>query len=256
MLIFFASGASAQRDNSGGVYVGLQGGFGYGSYRDLGASPLTYHGLELLPGLKVGVERPMWRYEADLGLCGGGYGLRAGFASMHAYGGQLKLGFTALRKVWEKERWQLWAGASLDDRADIRYNSVLQNANVGFSNLVNLNLIGRAEMRLGNWVMHGQLAITPASLLLRPGFAYMDNFDHEISSPVADFAKQYRWYVAGMTIVATDLGATFLLKNGNHVGLAYRWHYLTSRATADDQTAPYRFEQANHALVVEMGFSL
>ncbi|MBQ2539292.1 MAG: hypothetical protein II555_04125 [Bacteroidales bacterium] len=255
-LLFFISLAQAQHDASQGIHIGIQGGIGYGLYRDIGASPLTYRGLELMPGLSVSVWQPLWRFETRLNLCGGGYGNRLGLNYMQAYGGQVRIDFQAMRKTVEMGRWQLWAGASLDDRADIRYNSTLGNSCVGASNFINLNLIGRAEMHLSHWVLHGQLAMTPLSLLLRPGFCYMDNYDHQINNPLSDFMKQYQWYWAGATIVATQLGATLLLQNGNRVALSYRWHYLTSRATADNVTAPYTFEQAGHAIVFELGFKL
>ena len=254
-LFFLLSEVAAQPISEQGVLIGLQGGVGYGLYRDLGASPLTYRGLELLPGIAVSVEKPMWRYKAQLGLSGGGYGLAVGFKYMQAYGGQVNVGFETMHKIAEYVPWQLWLGASVDDRADVRYNSVLGNSCVGSSNFFNLNLIGRTEVSVGNWMMHAQLALTPVSLLLRPGFAYMDNYDHEISNPLADYLKQYRWYISGATIAVTDLGATLRLKNGNRIGVSYRWHYMTSRATVGT-AAPYVFEQAGHALLFHMGFKL
>ncbi len=255
-LLFLFSEASAQQAKDRDIVLGIQGGVGYGLYRDFGASPLTYRGLELLPGIHVAVQKPLWRYETHLVLSAGGYGPQTGIAHLQAFGGQALVGFEAMRSLLEYGRWQLWAGASLDDRFDFRYNSALDNSSVGASNFINLNLIGRAEMRLGQWLLHGQLALSPVSVLLRPGFAYMDNYDHEISNPLADFMEQYRWYLAGATIAATDLGATLLLPNGNRVGLSYRWHYMTSRTTADQVTAPYAFEQAGHALLLELGFKL
>lgn len=235
--------------------MGLQGGMGYGTYRDLGASPLTYCGLELTPGLKVGFLRPAWRYEVQLKIVGGGYGYKLGLDNMQAFSGQANINVMAMHRTSWQGRWQMWLGASLDERADIRYNSALGNSSVGASNFINLNFLGRTELYLKHWMMHAQLALTPVSLVLRPGFAYMDNYTHEIGNPTADFMKQYGWYLAGATSVATDLGATLVLSNGNRVGLSYRWHYISSRATASS-AAPYCFEQSGHAVLVELEFKL
>lgn len=238
-----------------GVSFGLQGGMGYGLYRDLGASPLTYRGLELTPGLRVDLWYPTWRYEVQLGVAGGGYGYKLGWSNVQAYGGQVNIGIGAMHRIAWQGRWQIWAGALLEDRADMRYNGALGNSSVGATNFVNLSLLGMAELNLKHWVLHCQLALAPASLVLRPGFAYMDNYAHEIDNPVADFMKQYRWYLTGATTMATDLGATLELPNGNRVGLSYRWHYTTSRATADG-VAPYCFEQSGHAVVIELELKL
>lgn len=255
LLLPYAHEVYAQQDSPQGVYLGLQGGFGYGLYRDFGASPLTYRGLELTPGLSVNVERTHWRFKAALGLQGGGYGYRVGLSSMHAYGGQLALDFEALHLLHHSGRWQLWAGSSVGDRGDIRYNTSLGNAGVGFANFVNLNLIGRVEMTLGRWKLHGQMALTPASLLLRPGFAYMDNYDRDISNPVANFLDQYHFYLSAFTAISTDLGIALMLNNGNRLGLSYAWHYMTSRAT-ETPAAPFRFEQAGHALLFQLDFKI
>ena len=60
-LFFLLSEVSAQPISEQGVLIGLQGGVGYGLYRDLGASPLTYRGLELLPGIAVsGATKRSW----------------------------------------------------------------------------------------------------------------------------------------------------------------------------------------------------
>lgn len=256
LALFALPKAQAERDSVQGVYLGLQGGLGYGLYRDLGASPLTYRGLELTPGLNVRVDQPKWRFQAGLGVRGGGYGYSLGISNMQSFGGQFTLGFSALRKTAQHGPWQLWGGVSLDNRTDFRYSSAMGNADVGIANFVNLNLIGRIELSLRHWVLHAQLALTPVSLLLRPGYAYMDNFDSDISSPTANLLDQYRWYLAGATIIASDLGATFVLPNGNRIGLSYCWHYMTSRATSDNLSAPFCFEQAGHALLFELGFKL
>lgn len=236
------------------VYLSTEFGAGLGLYRDMGSSPLTYRGQELSPRIGVRVERPEWRIQADMGVCGGGYGYRY-VKRMHTYGGQASVAFRVLYSVLTGGTWRLWAGGAVEDRADIRYNRALGNASVGISNFVDMNLVGRLEKGVGRWRLHGQVELSPLSLLLRPGFSYMDNYDRDIGNPVANTFDQYHWYIAGGTLAATDIGATLLLGSGNRIGVAYRWHYLTSR-TAVSESAPYRFEQAGHAFVVSLDFRL
>ena len=246
----------AEQDSTSRYYLHLQGGFGYGLYRDLGASPLTYKGLQLHPGISVGVQKPEWRYEAYVSASGGAYGLKLGFNYFQAYGGHPVLGFRAWRKIGTGSFFHLWLGGSVDDLFDIRYNSSLGNANLGFGNFGRLNLEGCVEYRLCSWLFHARLQLNAVSLVYRPGFAYMDNYDQDISNPAVNTFDQYHGYLSVATGAATDLGATLILSNGNQVGLSYQWSYLTSRNSPDRVSAPHVFEYADHALLLHLGFKL
>ena len=235
------------------IFLNLHGGIGYGLYRDLGVSPLTYRGLQIYPSISVGLQKSYWRYEAMFSVAGGVYGLRLGTDYIQAYGGHPVLGVKALRLLLVGNHFSLWAGGLADNLFDIRYNASFGNANVGFSNFARLNLEGRAEYRLRNFLFHINLQINALSLLYRPGFAYMDNYDQDISSPVINTFDQYRCYLAIVTGAAPDLGATLLLSNGNRVGLSYQWNYLTSRTTT---LAPHLFQYADHALLFHLGVRL
>ena len=60
-------------------------------------------------------------------------------------------------------------------------------------------------------------------------------------------------YLTAFNQVSTSLAASYILPHGNRIGLSYRWHYLTSRTSA---LAPYRFEQANHAILLTLDLLL
>ena len=136
---------------------------------------------------------------------------------------------------------------------DIRYNSTLGNASMGFGNFFMLNCEGGVEYRLPKWLFHAKMQLNALSLDMRPGFAYMDNFDQDISSPTANTFDQYHWYLAAATGVSTDVGAAYLLSNGNRLGVSYRWGYFTSRHTT---SCPHSFEYAHHAILFHLGFAL
>ncbi|MCQ2274359.1 MAG: hypothetical protein MJZ86_06150 [Bacteroidales bacterium] len=250
-LMLFAMGFSQAQNH---VFLTLEGGGGYGIFRDLGISPITYQGLELAPAFALNFSSPTWQYQVALGAQGGGYGYRPGFASMQHYGGLPYFSVSAMRNVLQKNRLSVWGGLQLSEMMDIRHLPALGNTSTNFSNFINLSILGRAEYEVARFRFHGQLCFAPASVCLRPGFAYLDNFNQDISSPTHNTFDQYAWYVAALTSVYTDLGATLTLNNGNRIGLAYRWHYLTSRAQT--ASAPFVFEQASHAIVVSLDFIL
>lgn len=236
---------------SGGLYLDLPGGVGYGIFRDQGASPLTYQGLELHPSLGLSWHSPCWRLSGETGLLAGAYGTK--LSKLSILGGQFYLRLSALRRCWQGGRWSLWAGASADDLFDIRYNDALGNSCTGVGNQVRLGIAGRAECSLSHWVLHGEVGIVPVAAVLRPGYAYVANYDRDISNPVANTFEQYRWYAAGVCGLSSDLGATLLLPNGNRFGLSYRWQFITSRTASE---APWLFEAASHWLCWNFGFLL
>ena len=257
LILFFLvvthASLCAEVDSVTHCHLRLQSGTGYGVYRDLGASPLTYRGMQLAPGISLSIQNANWLGEAYLLADGGAYGLRLGFNYIQAYGGHPIVGCRALRNLYDDGRWRLWAGGSLDDLFDIRYNASLDNACVAFGDFARLNVEGRVEYCLRRWLLHAQMSLNVLTFNLRPGFAYTDNFDQDIASPTANTFDQYRIYPTLGTSVSTDWGATYMLANSNRIGISYRWSYLTSRTTA---AAPHRFEYADHSLLVNLDLLL
>lgn len=245
---------NSQDKDSSLHFLRLQGGVGLGLYRDLGASPLTFRGAELCPGIAFEVEKPNWRYQISLDAEGGAYGLRLGTSYIQAYGGVGGLQVAAQHLFYRHDAWQFWAGVALSEHFDIRYNTSLGNANVGVTNYVAPVLSGLAEWHRGRAVLHGSLEVLSFAVMLRPGFAYMDNFDVNIASPTANMFSQYRCYMAGAVGLSTDVGITWRLSKGNRIGLSYLWHYVTSHT--DGHLAPHRFEQAAHGIVLDLCFAL
>ncbi|MBQ6069683.1 MAG: hypothetical protein IJK84_09280 [Bacteroidales bacterium] len=253
LLLFTNPLLHAERDSSTCCHLMLHGGAAYGLYRDMGTSPLTYRGIQAAPGISLSVENSQWSYEALLLTDAGAYGLKLGIDYIQSYGGHPLVGFGIWRNLYADSRWRMWLGGVVDDLFDIRYNRSLGNASAAFGNFARLHVDGRVEYRLSRWLLHARLQLNLLTLNYRPGFAYMDNFDQEISDPTANTFDQYRSYASLASSAHTDVGATYCLNNGNKVGVSYRWTYLTSRTTA---AAPHLFESADHALLFHLGFAL
>lgn len=253
MLVVSAPDMVAQDAQHKEVFLSFRGGVGYGIFRDLGASPLTYCGPELLPAFAVEIRRPEWRYKAGLQVVAGTYGYKLKSLALNMFGGNATLSFEALCRCFDSPRWQIWAGLAADDCFDIRYNAQLGNSCTGIGNFVRLHLTGRGEFVLSRWTFHGQLSFAPIALALRPGYAYIANYDRDISNPVANTFEQYGTYVVGACSLMTDLGATYHFTNGNWLSLSYRWGHLTSRTS---EACPWRFDAAGHAFAFAFGFKL
>ena len=256
MALGGVSATASPADSATHFWVGLHGGAGIGVYRDEGVSPLLYRGLEIHPALTVEMRQPQWRFEAAASLDGGAYGLSLHIPSLHAFGGQVSVSFRALRRVCAVGCWRFWAGGGFDDLFDLRYNPQFGNSSVGISNFARLNLAARAEAQLRGWLFWGQMGFTPVSVLYRPGYSYISNFDRDAANPVDCTFDQYQLYCAAATGISTEVGFTRQLSNGNEFGLSYRWHHITSRTTAARLTAPHRFDQASHALMIHLLFNI
>ena len=123
----------------------FDGGAGYGIFRDMGASPLTYKGLEIHPGIGVEWRQANWLLDGSLHLSGGAYGILFRLQSLRVFGGQVGAGVELLHKVYSRGGLTLWAGGGVNDLFDLRYNSALNNSSVGMSNWVRLDGSARAE---------------------------------------------------------------------------------------------------------------
>lgn len=245
--------ASCPSDSTRGVWMRLQGGVGVGSYRDFGAAPITFKGLELDPGMSVLVDRGLWRFEGSVAAAGGGYGFALGIKYFQAYGGAPVLSLSVHRQLTQIGRWKIWAGAALEECCDIRYSSALGNSCIGVSNFVNINALGTAEYEFGSWILKGHMVLTPMAFLFRPGYAYMDNYDQEIGDPNGNLFDQYNHYVSWANGLATEVCLLYQIGNGNRFGVSYRWNYRTSRTS---RLCPHLFQQAGHALVLNLDFAL
>lgn len=245
--------AMGQKGSPRAWFLGLEGGAGYGLYRDLGLSPITYRGQEAALALSLDVHTPRWQHQLALGGWGGGYGRQAGFAYMQNYGGLPYASLTSVCKVLDTNALRLYCGARVSEMMDIRYQPSLGNAANSFGNLVSLSLVGHAEWQVCRWLFHAQVSVALPSAVLRPGFAYIDNFNQDIASPTTNTFDQYRWYLSALNFTATQLGVSRLLPNGNRLTLRYDWHYLHSRTAS---LAPYVLQQASHSLVLRLDFAL
>lgn len=253
LLLLAVLSGQAQPPDSACFRIGLRSALGYGCFREAGASPLTYRGLECQPAVALEWERGAWRSGALLQLAGGAYGNSADGFALQAFGLEPLLQWQLWRRCSEAGAWRLYGGISLTEMFDLRYFSQLENSSVGMTNAVYAGLHVRAERTAGRWLLHGAAAFSPAAWMYRPGYAFISNYDRTPDSPLASTFNQYRSYPAGSCGTASELGAALCLRHGGRIGLAYRWRHFTSR-TAD--AAPHRLDLASHLLSLDLLFQL
>lgn len=243
----------AQQPDSAHFRIGMQSALGYGCFRESGASPLTYRGIEIVPAIFFEAEWGSWRTDGHLQFNAGAYIDDADGLGIKAFGLVPQARWQLWRHCVTLGAWNLYGGLGVAEMFDFRMFPQLENSNVGITNALCLSLHARAERNIGHWLMHGSIGFTPAAWMYRPGFAFISNYDRTPDSPLASTFDQYHAYLTGACGLESELGFTLLLANGNRIGFCYRWHHLTSRSC---DVAPYRFDQASHTLCTNLIFQL
>lgn len=231
----------------------IHSGLGYGLFRDQGASPLTYQGAVIQPGLDVNIVRPHWRIHCTTKLTGGIYNREFSQVkklNFSTYGGSAEVLVKGYYNCFKNDRWDLLAGISLGNYIGVKNTSKFMNANFAVEDFILFGLQGRAEYTVKRWKFFGELCINPFAVCLAPGFSYIDNYTANIDEKECLF-NTYEWNGVWMPSFSTEIGAWFNLKNGNRIGLAYNWDFLSTRNSTD-----WRFDEARHAFVLHLDFVL
>ncbi|MBR1850046.1 MAG: hypothetical protein IJ789_01590 [Bacteroidales bacterium] len=251
LLAFAAEGQDSVA--RGGLRVNLVSswGGGYSVFRDFGTSPLLYRGPAVAGQLGVSLEWPRWRLEPSLFALGGAYMNRyqARFSTTNM-GATVGLDVRSAHRVARRGPIDLWVGAALVDAAGLRYNPNLNNSSTTVDNFAWLDLSLRAELAVGRWCFHSELAVAPVALAMRPGYAFIENYQ-AVNHDVFFLARSYTIEPVAFAHWATDVGVCLSLAGGNSMALSYRWQLLTSRSSGS-----FRLDEAAHTLLVTFNFNL
>lgn len=155
-------------------------------------------------------------------------------------------------------RLHLWAGGAFQTYIDIKEIPSMMNASTGVTAFFNLCAEGMlsydfAFIRGGSHNLlsaYGKLTLPMAGLVIRPGYAYMDNYTSDINTDNA-FLEDYEAFGKIFPGIGTDMGLYLNLLNGNRIGLSYRWDYLTT-----GKKGIYRFDNALHSINLNFMFNI
>lgn len=234
------------------VYVNLGNSVGSGLFRDRGTSPLTYSGPVLRQDIDVEVRLRKWRIVMQTNILGGFYDFESG-KGISAYGIDGGIWLKGMYRAWQKKCWQLWTGISLGDEIGVKYNPSFENASIGLTNVLGLNLHALMELRTpvrpsgAHWIFHGELMVMPVGSILRPGYAFIDNYSDNSDGVLYTLLSTYESNTAAFPSFGTDFGAAYVLRSGNRVGLSYRWGYFTS-----GNSGAHRYDEANHMITANL----
>ena len=158
----------------------------------------------------------------------------------------------------KRNRLHLWAGGAMQTYLDIKQIPSMMNAATGVTAFFNLCAEGMlsydfAFIRGGSHNLlsaYGKLTLPLAGSVMRPGYAYLDNYTSNIDES-STFMEDYEALGKTFPGIGTDIGLYLNLLNGNRIGLSYRWDYLTT-----GKTGTYRFDNALHSINLNFMFNI
>ena len=240
--------------------LGIGGGAGIASHRDLGTSPRVYDGLAARHSIDFGVDYKKWHWDGYLTISGGIYAddlMPLTKASFSKYGFAFESGIAARKELWadKSDAWHFDLGASLGSYTVINVASRFMNASFSLGSFWEPAVVARMEYTMPNmesmavlpgWFSaHLEMRLSPFGIAYRPGYAYLDNYtaDREESKYIL---SSYKGSLTWLPLLAFDTGVHFNLRSGNRIGISYLWHW---RSTLN--SGAWRYDEAAHFVNVE-----
>ncbi len=158
----------------------------------------------------------------------------------------------------KRDRFHMWAGGSYQTFLDFKEMPEYMNASMGLSMFLNLRLTGMVQYHMGYIrggshpliTLYGKADLPFVGLVVRPGYAYMDNYTSDLNI-INTMLADYETFGKAFPGMSTDVGLYFNLLNGNKIGLSYRWDYLTT-----GKKGIYRYDNAIHSFNITYLFNL
>lgn len=231
----------------------LGGGVSYGDFRDMGTAPIRFGGPALNHEMGVRHERLRWQYRFDISTAIGYYeNVLAPRWNFSTFDISQTIRISVLRRIFAHLFTREWVGLGLNNFLDVTVNSNYENAAAGISDFIGPELYFRGEQRIGNdpWNIILELAVMPVAAVLRPGYAYIDNYT--ASQPVLGAVfDDYQWCAKPLAALASEIGISHTLMNDNKLELTYKWSFHSS-----GNSGYWRFDHAMHSLQFNFHFNL
>lgn len=231
----------------------MGGGAGYGVFRDMGTAPIRFGGPALYNEVGVRHERIRWLFRFDITTAVGFYeNAPAPQWNFTTFDISNTIRISALRRIFAHLFTREWIGLGLNNFLDVTVNTNYENAAAGISEFIGPELFFRATQQIGisNWYIHLELGVMPVAAVLRPGYAYIDNYT--ASQPVLGaLFDDYQWHAKPLAALSSEIGISYTLMNDNKLELNYKWDYHSS-----GHCGYWRFDHAMHTLQFNFLFNL
>ena len=225
----------------------------YGTFRDIGTAPISFFGPALQSVVGIWQERSRWHFRLDIATTLGYYeDAPKPHFNFTSFDISNSLRIAAMHLLNAHPRSSEWLGFGLANFLNVTVNTNYENAAAGISNFLGPELYFKELLHLGSsrWLFYGEVGMMPVAALLRPGYAYIDNYT-AYQPVLSALFSNYRWNAKFLAGLSTEIGFLFHFLNSNRLQLAYRWELFSSGTVGC-----WRFDHAIHSLQCNLFFHL
>lgn len=243
----------------------LGGATGYAAYQDLGTAPFNYQGAVIVPsiGFEVG-GMSKWSFEIATDNSAGLFkqSVDDNF-NFEAYEFSSLLRARAWRSV--KKRLSIGLGAA--NFLSVSVNPNYENSSAGISEFIGPELSLRGKINATDWfngswwdnkVFTANVSLMPFAAVMRPGYAYTDNYT--ATHPVSDaLFSDFIWHLQPFAELSSSVGVDFYTSIGTRISVAYLWSFFNSASQSSlsaDYNESSRFCRASHSLKIDFEIPL
>ena len=260
----------------------LGGALGYGVFRDAGTAPFRFTGIGLMPrfGIEWGGMRD-WITTLDFNSYAGVFEdspePRFNFGAFDI-SNTFRL-HTRKAVVWlyrvtriteetidgpysstHKSNYATISfGTGITNFLDVTVNPDYDNATAGVSEFAGAEVALRFELDpdalcsarwLAMQTLHAEVGIMPVAAVLRPGYAYIDNYTS--SQPVSSaLFNEFTWSVRPFAGIYTSIGTDIFTEAGGKIAVSYVWNYHTT-----GNSGAWRFDHSYHLIAIDLYFNI
>lgn len=244
--------------------ISLGGGMGGGVFRDFGTAPISFKGIALQPYIGVQMNGTRWKMDIEcitnVGVFEDAVKPKLNFGSFDI-NNTFRLKFskevTSLFEGTTKTDGCLSAGIASTNFFDVTVNTAYENSAAGVSEFFGPEVSMRADIIFlssrklhGKMKIYGEMGFMPIAAVLRPGYAYIDNYTarHPVLSALFD---DFQWNLTPLAGLYTDIGVQLPVGCVNHISISYLWYYHTTW-----NSGYWRFDHATHMLRLCLDFGI
>ena len=247
----------------------LGSGLGITSYQDQGTSPIVYKGPSLLPsaGIRMNGPRMNFYIESSTSIGIVKQSIKQNF-DIDAFDVnnllRIKFEWNVSDLSFDYNREPIGAiffGISATNFLDVTVNPNYDNASAGVSNFLGPELSLKIDFWpssawdsrwLENKTIFFETSMMPLATVLRPGFAYIDNYT--ASQPVLNsLFTSYEWDTQPFAMSSTTLGLEMTTFSGTKVILSYQWSFCIADKlkSFSENTISRAFRHSTHLFSID-----
>lgn len=246
-------------DNNRGLSLRIGHGVGYAVFQDRGTAPFNYNGICITPLIGLHFNNNSWNFSFDALTSAGVFSQSV---NQHSEIDAYEINNTFRFKIYHEIFDMFSLGIAASNFFNVTINPNYENSAAGISEFIGPEIVCRADIPMNrlfqhhywnNKKIHFEMLSMPFAAVMRPGYAYIDNYT--ATQPVSNaIFSDYLWHFQPFASLCTNIGLDITTRGKAHISLSYLWSFHTSETLssfADDYNGSSSFHHASHILLID-----